>query len=647
MMESTKFRSLTAAVSGVINEAKNLKYEITDETHPNINALKRIRALRNIPGVAKKGDLGGYIMSEKNLDQKGNCWVSDNAQVWDNAKVSGNAHVSGAMVSGKAEVSGNAKVSGNVKIIENAKVSDNAVVSGNAHVYGNAKVYGKAEVSGNARVHGNAKVSGNAQVDDNATVYQKAEVSGDAWVFGRAVVAVNAKVSGYARVHGNATVIGELSKGTVTEGAEKDTKGDKEAYQQFFKKTLKKYGADSPEDLSDEDKKKFYDEIDAGWKADDEKPEKNESVELEEEVKYYKTLSHLKWALEFDIYGEKNFKKLKIVKLKKDHISIQTPSGQELDRYQHIPKLGWTELGESNERKESVELEEAVKPKVGHEVRFTDSDGSISVDKIYHVFDDRVETDKTYEFKTKDLIWKGKYWEVSPKGRKESVELEEDFGSDEAMVMELELFAENDRGLYNQFRSIIKNLIGKEINGKYDHKAAIKLWGYYADAAAKAYAKEFGGPDFRSLLTVRRSLAKKLADQELPAIKGALQGVNMEYEDLLPKNKKKIEAYRASMNESVEELEEKRKSRYDYEIYHDSYSSALSEVLDLVERNGYKVNEDLWFNKVSTGPRKPSDGKTNSFTLELEKDGKETRKVVSFQVYAIGSGRYELNAYIS
>ena len=63
----------------------------------------------------------------------------------------------------------------------------------------------------------------------------------------------------------------------VTEGAEKDTKGDKEAYQKFFKKTLKKYGADSPEDLSDEDKKKFYDEIDAGWKADDEKPEKNES----------------------------------------------------------------------------------------------------------------------------------------------------------------------------------------------------------------------------------------------------------------------------------------------------------------------------------------------------------------------------------
>jgi len=101
------------------------------------------------------------------------------------------------------------------------------------------------------------------------------------------------------------------------------------------------------------------------------------------------------------------------------------------------------------------------------------------------------------------------------------------------------------------------------------------------------------------------------------------------------------------IEESTEELEEKRKSKSDYEIYHDSYTSALSEVLDFVARNGYKVDEDLWFTNVSSGPRKPSAGKTNSFTLELEKGGKPTRKVVSFQVYGLESGRYELNAYIS
>lgn len=45
---------------------------------------------------------------------------------------------------------------------------------------------------------------------------------------------------------------------------------DKKAYQMYFDKMLKKYGVESPEDLSDEDKKKFFDEVDKGWKADKE-----------------------------------------------------------------------------------------------------------------------------------------------------------------------------------------------------------------------------------------------------------------------------------------------------------------------------------------------------------------------------------------
>ena len=47
--------------------------------------------------------------------------------------------------------------------------------------------------------------------------------------------------------------------------------GSKEEYNKIFDKKLKKYGVDSPEDLSDEEKKKFYNEIDAEWNSDDEK----------------------------------------------------------------------------------------------------------------------------------------------------------------------------------------------------------------------------------------------------------------------------------------------------------------------------------------------------------------------------------------
>jgi len=42
--------------------------------------------------------------------------------------------------------------------------------------------------------------------------------------------------------------------------------GDKEAYQKFFKEKLAKYNVKSPSELSDTDKKKFFDEIKKEWK---------------------------------------------------------------------------------------------------------------------------------------------------------------------------------------------------------------------------------------------------------------------------------------------------------------------------------------------------------------------------------------------
>lgn len=49
--------------------------------------------------------------------------------------------------------------------------------------------------------------------------------------------------------------------------------GSKEEYQKFFDKKLKKWGVDSPDDLSDDEKKKFYKEIDSEWNSDDEEGE--------------------------------------------------------------------------------------------------------------------------------------------------------------------------------------------------------------------------------------------------------------------------------------------------------------------------------------------------------------------------------------
>jgi len=46
--------------------------------------------------------------------------------------------------------------------------------------------------------------------------------------------------------------------------------GTKAEYQAFFNKKLKKYGVKSPSELSVEDKKKFYNEIDKEWKGENE-----------------------------------------------------------------------------------------------------------------------------------------------------------------------------------------------------------------------------------------------------------------------------------------------------------------------------------------------------------------------------------------
>ena len=60
-----------------------------------------------------------------------------------------------------------------------------------------------------------------------------------------------------------------------------EASGDKEAYQKFFNKTLKKFGINSPADLkSDEEKKKFYDYIDKNWKADHEESVKKENYDV-------------------------------------------------------------------------------------------------------------------------------------------------------------------------------------------------------------------------------------------------------------------------------------------------------------------------------------------------------------------------------
>ena len=62
------------------------KYELTKDTITiNENkTLYRIKSLKDFNDV-KVGDLGGFIESEYNLSQDGNCWISDDVKVYEDA----------------------------------------------------------------------------------------------------------------------------------------------------------------------------------------------------------------------------------------------------------------------------------------------------------------------------------------------------------------------------------------------------------------------------------------------------------------------------------------------------------------------------------------------------------------------------------
>lgn len=225
----------------IFNTSNFVKPKLLEETYN----LYRIRALKDF-GDVKAGDLGGYIESERNLSQEGDCWVYDKAKVTDEAKIYGNAKIKGyvvisdnaevfdnAKVYDYAEVSGNAKVYGNAQVEDSAKiynkveVFDNALIDKETTLYNKAKVYGKAKVTENAELHDEVQVYDNAKID-NARLYDKAQVYGKAKVFGDATVSENAKVYDKAqicnaRVTDNAQVYGNAKVFEYTEISD-DTK---------------------------------------------------------------------------------------------------------------------------------------------------------------------------------------------------------------------------------------------------------------------------------------------------------------------------------------------------------------------------------------------------------------------------------------
>lgn len=157
------------------------KYKLTDETIRYFGqTLHRIEALKDF-GDVKKGDKGGWIEKESNLQHEYNCWVYEEAKIYDNAQILGDAKVYGS-----AEVHGSANVFGEAEVFGESKIYGEAQIHGNASIYDNAEIFGEANIFGDARILGEAKVYGKAKIYGGCVVCDEAEICGNARVYGMA-----------------------------------------------------------------------------------------------------------------------------------------------------------------------------------------------------------------------------------------------------------------------------------------------------------------------------------------------------------------------------------------------------------------------------------------------------------------------------
>lgn len=110
---------------------------------------------------------------------------------------------------------------------------------------------------------------------------------------------------------------------------------------------------------------------------------------------------------------------------------------------------------------------------------------------------------------------------------------------------------------------------------------------------------------------------------------------------------KHLEKYAKKGDASSYKVVKESLNESDYKVMHKTFTDAANEARSKASKAGYSIDDDEWFRKVSSGPKKPGTDQTNRYTVELiSKKGGAAKKALHFQVYNTG-GAYELNAYIN
>lgn len=130
-----------------------MKYKLTKEKKIVSGRLVyRIEALKDFDTIidrpVKKGDKGGWVESEANLSQEGNCWLFDDACGYENSRRTENSvgydrslQFGDSVQSGNSKQSGSSQQSGNSRQSGNSKQYGNSCQSGDNCQYGNERIF--------------------------------------------------------------------------------------------------------------------------------------------------------------------------------------------------------------------------------------------------------------------------------------------------------------------------------------------------------------------------------------------------------------------------------------------------------------------------------------------------------------------------
>ena len=164
------------------------KYKLTKETMCFDGVtLHRIQALKDFAGVTA-GEYGGWVESEENLSQDGDCWIAEEAKAYKSAQIYEDALLTqeaiafgNVCVCGNAIISNEAKVSGYTHV-EDAMIYGSAVISGDILIFGSIYIHGRVKINGTVDIRGDVHICDDVCICGHVTINGPAKISKDAVV---------------------------------------------------------------------------------------------------------------------------------------------------------------------------------------------------------------------------------------------------------------------------------------------------------------------------------------------------------------------------------------------------------------------------------------------------------------------------------